>query len=379
MGANNTIQNKFKNFGAQPNENVWEGIESVLDSKRKKRRFFWIWLFGCGVLIVISLSIFNSTNIKQNQSNLSNINVKQHQGYFNQNKSKNTFYNSKQTNREEKQKSYNQTYTKPVLNKYLQTSNLPTKQPILNSKDLTKSSFVMNNRLDNKNSDSLYAMTKINPKLALVSITKPLQLKFNKYSEIKKRNLKLSFQMISLNALFKDVTNQSYYSSTNQNFNADLLTDFYVLSRPVIFRLGIIKPISKRFSFYTGLDLGVLKFTTTYPFSPTSIGTIYSLGVPVGIDYKIITKNRIELSTNVGVNNDFPLLKVNKTSTLKTSNVQVGYYFSSEVNFNFSYDLNEKLKLKSNIGLRNYFHQTQISNNKSLYIQYGLGIVYELH
>lgn len=379
MGANNTIQNKFKNFSAQPNENVWEGIESVLDSKRKKRRFFWIWLFGCGVLIVISLSIFNSTNIKQNQSNLSNINVKQHQGYFNQNKSKNTFYNSKQTNREEKQKSYNQTYTKPVLNKYLQTSNLPIKQPILNSKDLTKSSFVMNNRLDNKNSDSLYAMTKINPKLALVSITKPLQLKFNKYSEIKKRNLKLSFQMISLNALFKDVTNQSYYSSTNQNFNADLLTDFYAISRPVIFRLGIIKPISKRFSFYTGLDLGVLKFTTTYPFSPTSIGTIYSLGVPVGIDYKIITKNRIELSTNVGVNNDFPLLKVNKTSTLKTSNVQVGYYFSSEVNFNFSYDLNEKLKLKSNIGLRNYFHQTQISNNKSLYIQYGLGIVYELH
>ncbi|MCE3296756.1 MAG: hypothetical protein K0R65_2470 [Crocinitomicaceae bacterium] len=58
----NKLNTKFEDFGSIPNPEVWEGIEASLDTRRRKKRLFWIFLPGsAAVLIALFLVMLPSS------------------------------------------------------------------------------------------------------------------------------------------------------------------------------------------------------------------------------------------------------------------------------------------------------------------------------
>lgn len=62
------FQEKFKNFEATPNPEVWNRIENKL-KKKKKRRVLPIWWFTSGIAasLIIGILLFNNTNTKKEE------------------------------------------------------------------------------------------------------------------------------------------------------------------------------------------------------------------------------------------------------------------------------------------------------------------------
>jgi len=408
MQNKNTLQDKFKDFGAQPSDALWDSIASNLGNKRKKK-VIWFWWIGAAasIVLILGLSFYlneKNTNHKvvSNHSNIQNESEKTEEGLDKKKLGPQT--------KIEKVESIETQPTKPSINtvavtqKALQQTAIATTNPkhsIENALVNTKPEhIILNNEHHQLSCEDCNLTIKPRP-IEVLTVALPQNLVLNTLTSPKQsRQFEYSFNAVTFFNVNKDEqdyalqttasTNSSQTPSLADGFSADesLLTNSntqFNRSIPLVFRLGIATKLSNRFKIQSGLDFGWIRTTplnTNYYYQTSSNFTI---GVPIFINLNIINKRRFDFNANLGAINDFALLKQDKTymyKTLQTNTFQFtkGFLGGLETGVSFNYKFNEKLKLGVGTGIRWYYYQNHPSlssqNKNNTFYNLNLGLIW---
>jgi len=408
-----SLQDKFKDFGAQPSDALWDSIASNLDNKPKKK-IIWFWWLGAvaSIALILGLSFYlneKDTNHKvtSNHTNIQNESVKTKDELDENEKELVT-----QTKSEELE-SIETLPTKPSINtvavtqKALRQTAIATtittnpKHSIENALVNTKPEhIILNNEHHQLSCEDCNLTIKPRP-IEVLAVTLPQNLVLNTLTSPKQsRQFEYSFSAVTFFNVNKDEqdyalqttasTNSSQTPSLADGFSANesLLTNSntqFNRSIPLVFRLGIATKLSSRFKILSGLDFGWIRTTplnTNYYYQTSSNFTI---GIPVFLKFNVINKRHFDFNANLGAINDFALSKQDKTymyKTLQTNTFQFtkGFLGGLETGVSFNYKFNEKLKLGVGTGIRWYYYQNHPSlssqNKNNTFYNLNLGLIW---
>jgi len=409
MQNKNTLQDKFKDFGAQPSDALWDSIASTLDNKRKKKAI-WFWWFGAVASVALILGAFLHLNddrtnqkVASNHTNIQNEYVKTEDGLDKKKVGAQT--------KIEEVGSIETLPTKPSTNTVAVTKKASQQTAIATTITINPKHNTQNNSISPE-SEHIIQINEhhqlscedcnltIKPRqLEALEVGPPNNLKLNTLILLKQsRQFEYSFNAVTFFNINKNEqdyalqstssTNSTQTTSITDGFSANesLLPNVnpqFKRSIPLVLRLGIITKLSTRFKIQSGLDFGWIRTTplnTGYYYQSSSN---FTLGIPVFIKFNILNKKRFVFNTNLGVINDFAFLKQDKSyayETLQTKTFQFtkGFLGGLETGVSFDYKLNEKLKIGIGTGVKWYYYEnypnlnSQKKNNTFYNLNLGL-------
>jgi hypothetical protein len=418
MQNKESLQNKFENYGARPTDALWDSIASKLKAKKKKKILFF-WWFGSGIATIISLVFglifyFNDSN---NTLKLASFNTIEKYKNININLEKNTanLNNTTQQVNINKDEVVNSSFESEDLAvdnlKRRVELNTPSKPPIVkkipnkSKSEVLPEALKANTKLYIKSETSKTGINILfdsNERYNLIcktcnSIMNPRHIEL--LSTIFDQNISIytldklkktrRFQY-SLNLMtFFNIKNKEQYAVPSQTSNLDgnfssinesltpSTSSQLQTSIPLSLRFGIATPLTKRFKFQTGLDVGWIRKSTENPFPKSSNLTV---GIPLFLKFNIVNRRRFDINSKVGALNDFNLLEYNKgypTSTLSSTKSFLG---GIEVGLSFDYKLTEKFKIAIGTGFRTYYYQSKpilnYATNKNAFYSLNVGIIW---
>lgn len=411
MQNKNNLQDKFKDFGAQPTDALWDSIASNLDHKKKKKAI-WFWWFGA----VASIVLLIGTGLYFNEHNTKFV-VSSHKEII-----ENEIVKTKVHSTENKNGSVVKTGKPESI---LELPNQPRVQPKTTDKKLTKkqnSSTIIKANYEYSTENTL---ADTEPKQAaqtnnthqelscancnLIIAPRPLEalvispiknLLRNKITSPKQsRQFEYSFSTLTffnLNAKQQNYnspttvsTNTSQATSVADEFSVNEALNFnspLKTTIPLVLRFGVATKLSTRFKLQSGLDLGWIRTTPPKSNDIYQSSSNFTLGIPVFINLNIINKRRFDFNTNFGAINDFALLRQDKTyayQTLQTNKIKItkGFLGAIETGVRFDYKLNETLKIGIGTSVRWYYYQNYPSltnqNKNNTFYNLNLGLTWK--
>lgn len=369
------FQEKFKDFEAEPNQQVWLNIEAQLKEKKRKIIPFWMQFSGIAAALILGFFAFNmafNTNNKikktivldpknatENKDSISIEKEEKNTPFYIKNKqqlvitnpntdknheNENTTFTSPKTNTQQKKnqndsslyKSKNNSPLKPTTSKtFLSTSN----QAVVEDDRLKNANSLANSVDKNKretksenNTDSKIATSDTKKQDAIIPETA------NELTEILKKkeegkspteiNNKDKWQIVP-NVAAVYLNPNSAGSSIDAQFDDNTKTADNSLS----FGIGVNYAVSKKITLRTGLNKLALGYNTNDVVYSTSLATNNLLNINYSSSAPIEVKNQDALSTLVGFEKS-----LQNTSTAAI-NQKMGYY---EVPLELSYALLNK-------------------------------------
>ena len=155
-----------------------------------------------------------------------------------------------------------------------------------------------------------------------------------------------------------NTNNQNNLESFNVNSTSN------VTKRMPSLRFGLSKNLSKRFKFQSGIDLGMIRSKTSgYPSSNYLNNSIFTVGIPLRINFDFILRKRFDFSTDFGLVNEFPLLQISRSFNQNklvnsNANIATGFMGGRELGIGGNYKLNENFKLGIRTGYKHYYFQS---------------------
>jgi osmotically-inducible protein OsmY len=365
------FQEKFKDFEAEPNQQVWLNIEAKLKEKDRKVIPFWIQFSGIAAALILGLYAFNmafntnneikktivldSKNETENKDSISKENnnapfhiknkqqlVISHPNTVRNHENK-TFTSAK-TNSEQKKNSTDSSLYKSKNNSPLNqtdsnTFNLKSDEGILED-SRTKNANLLTNRVDKvkgkdtlgNKSDSKIAVSDIIKQDAITpetpnALAEILKKKEEGKSQIELKN-KDKWQIVP-NVAAVYLNPNSAGSSIDAQFDDFTKTADNSLS----FGIGVNYVISNKITLRTGLNKLALGYNTNDVVYSTSLATNNLSNINYSSSAPIEVKTQDALSTLVGFERT-----IQNTSTAAI-NQKMGYY---EVPLELSYALLNK-------------------------------------
>lgn len=414
MQNKNNLQDKFKDFGAQPTDALWDSIASNLDNKKKKRAI-WFWWIGSGFAAILALGFglthqFNSNSTAQHltpiNSELEKINpiaqIEKSTDYSQQNIEtiKTNIANQDILEPNSKQGKQHSNLTASIEKTVVQKNN--TNQSNSNSSVGLKTSGEIKNintiPLGDVNIalNDLFVCTDCDLKLKIIE-TKLIPQNSSKSAELSPLKLskksrqfehsitaltyiKVIEEPISTNTLdSQGSTNGIIYSGDNESSLLPSTNSIvYKTTSPLTLRLGISTQLYKRFKIQSGLDFGWI-YTRPIDHSIPMSSSNFTIGVPLFLDYTILDKMRFDLSTKIGVLNDISAVEYSKSPQSSAVIFPLYYLGGVETGLSINYKLNEKLKLGIGAGLKWYYYKSHAlfepSQNDLLY-NFSLGLIW---
>ena len=428
MQNKESLQNKFKNFGAQPTDALWSSIASNLDKKRKKKAILFWWI-GSGTVTILGLLFglsiyFNDTNstIKitsldiSNTPKITNSNVDLY-------KEGSTLKGSIQTVNIETEKELdgsNELKAKHKINNVdkIQTKtntqiNTPASQPIVKTIKTKSKSQLFFERLKANSYRDLKSEKTNSEGITLLHTNNKHQLSCKGCnSTIKPRKIELITTFYnenvglshltapkksklfeySLNVMtFFTIKNKVQYNTPNQTANSDgsfaineslspIISPQVQTSIPLTLRFGVATPLSKRFKIQTGLDFGWIR---TAPINTENLfpkSSNFTVGIPLFLNFNIIDRRRFAINSKLGAINDFTFSEYKKGYQKSVLMITKGFLGGVEVGLSFDYKLNEKLKIGIGTDLRKYYYQSKPVLNfttvKNAFYSLNVGLVW---
>ena len=397
MQNKNNLQDKFKDFGAQPTDALWDSIASNLDNK-KKRKAIWFWWIGSGFAAILALgfSLTHQFNTKLIPQHSTTINPKL----------KETNANTLKEGNKKTEDPTNTTIKVNTANKDILKSNSKQKvqhpspitpiKTIIEQKNDTKQNLkrptpsitgIGKQKTEHKNTystplnlvhttlidvfncaDCDLKLIPIETRLIPQNISHNLELTPLKTSK-KSRKLEYNIHALIFTQLIKESaptntldsqgsTSGITYSGSNESAllppNNPVL---YKTTLPLVLRFGISTKLFKRFKIQSGLDFGWI-YTRPVDLSIPINSSNFTVGIPLFLDYTILNKKHFDLSTKLGVINDFSVMDYNKTLQTSTVIFTADYLGGVETNLSINYKINEKLKLGIGTGLKWYYYKS---------------------
>jgi len=416
MQNKNNLQDKFKNFGAQPTDALWDSIASNLDNKKKKRAI-WFWWIGSGFAAILALGFglthqFNSNSTAQHltpiNSELEKINpiaqIEKSTDYSQQNIEtiKTNITNQDILEPNSKQEKQHSNLTASIEKTVVQKNN--TNQSNSNSSVGLKTSGGIKKSnsntspLDDVNIalNDLFVCVDCNLKQKTIE-TKLIPQNSSKSAELsplklskKSRQFEYSITALTYIKVIEEPiftgtldsqvnSNGIIYSGDNESSLLPSTNSIvYKTTSPLTLRLGISTQLYKRFKIQSGLDFGWI-YTRPIDHSIPISSSNFTIGVPLFLDYTILDKMRFDLSTKLGVLNDFSVVDYSKSSQSSTFIFTPDYFGGVETGLSINYKLNEKLKLGIGAGLKWYYYKSHAlfepSQNDLLY-NFNLGLTW---
>jgi len=394
MQNKGSLQHKFDNFGANASPSVWNSIASTLDvNKRKKALVIWWTTTGIAACLLTIFGLqfmtpYTTKNLIKNKqpqqqkqnviiaptnkiidtTNLTQIKNNHHQSMIeNNNKTENKSKNKEQL-------------LKP---KPKSTKNTRVNQPHLSKKENLEQSVKNKNLALNESKDILKLKRKFDVDLTQNQINSELALQIIDYTP--KQESKWEFgTKIQSQIGFSNA--EQYASETNNTINAfDAPSNAFVQStplniktnRPLTLRFELKRNNKKRINFKTGIDAGWV-FTQAIESSNDYKKSIITIGIPLKLDLKILSKKRFALHSDFGLVNDIPILEFGKyglynESTTQNTKFISGFMGGLEMGLNAQYALNENIKISAGTGIKWYYLQ-RIKNASPLIEQRTFGL-----
>jgi len=401
MQNKGSLQHRFDNFGANASPAVWSGIASKLDANKHKKGLI-IWWTTTGIaaclLTVFGLKLMG-VNTTQNQAKI-----------------------------EQPQPKKQDIFIAPKTNK-INTANIPpidnNQQPQLTAihkttdvVDETNSDNQQQKPSLNENKNEIskqQTITKISNEVSEQIVVQKESFTVSKYGNIQKLNRDLNVSLthsnntdplsrgdvgVCITPQTKQEPNwefgtkiqsqigfantEQYNSVANSNINAfdgsinALIPPLNLkTNRPLTFKFELKRKNKKRLRFKTGLDVGWI-YTQAVESIYAYNKSIITVGIPLKLDFKLLSKKRFTLHSDFGLINDIPILEFGKNelsneSTAKKVKFISGFMGGIEMGLNANYALNENIKISAGTGVKLYYLQ-RIKNASPLIEQSTFGI-----
>lgn len=369
------FQEKFKDFEAEPNQQVWLNIEAQLKEKDRKAIPFWMQFSGIAAALILGFFAFNmafnanneikktivldSKKATKNKDSISiqkedknapfHIKNKQQVVITNPNtvrnhENENTTFTSAKTNPEQKKNQNDSSLYKPKDNSPLKplasnTSNSKSDEGIVEN-NRSKNTHSLANNVD-KVKGGTKSENKSDSKIA-ASDTKKLDAIIdetpNELAEIlKKKEEEKSLTEINNKDKWQIVPNiAAVYLNTNSagsSIDAQFAENTKTADNSLSFGIGVNYAVSKKITLRTGLNKLALGYNTNDVVYSTSLATNNLPNINYSSSASIEVKNQDALSTLVGFEKS-----IQNTSTAAI-NQKMGYY---EVPLELSYTLLNK-------------------------------------
>ena len=410
------LKTKFEGFSAAPSAGLWDAIADSLDEKKKRKGIIW-WVFGSGIAAVglISILVFNGFTVnnttQKEYTNQRNKNINNRfENRINTNnpalfdtditaKNNTNFTNIYKGNAPNNSNSAN-SYTNQNKGN-LVADNISEKEKKQKQEEKILRSEISSNQ-EKERKDIV--------KLALqpAALIATPAMAFNKSTVIQNKNRFSNWEFgfglshwrtISNSGVFLDsvslydpdgVSENSVVSLQDYNFNK--------INRPIGVNIDMGYRFSQRFRLVTGLNLeyNSYKIVTSEMLLVADNGTnktqirIARIGIPIGVEYDFIKRNRLRVGAGIGILNELPFLErfpnLNSNSASTTSPFQkrfiAGYDFGTNLNLTIGYYLSDKTRIQTNFGLRNYLYQSNTSGinipRKKAWYGGSIGLIWEL-
>jgi hypothetical protein len=419
MQNKNTLQDKFKDFGAQPSDALWDSIAAILPAKKKKKAILFWWISSgiaaTGALVFGLSFYFNNSN---SHNKIAKVNTVKPHNEINLKLEKETenleqtvqlittdVEEALDTNTELEAKD-NSDKTKTQLNTSTASSQVistPTKSKSelyfeklkANSKQYIQSESLHSELTNLQNTNQEHDIicktcnSTISPRhIELLSTIFEQNITINPLNTPKKsRPFEYSMNMIT----FFNIKNKVVYNAPNQTSSADgsfsinesfsSSTNAQVqTSIPLALRFGIATSLSKRFKFQTGLDFGWIR---TAPLNSENLfpkSSNLTVGIPLFLEFNIVNRRQFDINSKIGAINDFNLLEYDKGYPASTLEFTKRFLGGVEVGLNFDYKLTEKFKIGIGTSFRTYYYQSKpilnYTSGKNAFYSINAGLIW---
>jgi len=401
MQNKESLQDKFKEFGAQPSDALWNSIASNLDKKRKKK-IIWIWWIGSGfaATLIVGLGLSNSFHEKYKKHDvLSSYIIKKNETSKTEANLTVTTDELINLNKIEELNTPSKRKTESALRKTrskMSTSTLKAKKSFDKQKNIQKIDVTnpigLKNIAPTHEEYSIEIISKLQPrKLDLLTTALNQTNLFTNLEAVKTpRQFEFSLKALTFinvknqeqtpdKTVFTDQTGENSNPNTNENTPGNTLgasysmlennvtqpNSFIKTANPLALRFGISTKLFNRFKIQSGLDFGWVnsKSITT---DNNYRSSIFTIGIPLLFNFNIVNKRRFDINIIAGVVNDLVLLKQDKTLQGSALSFTKHYLAGIESGFSFDYKLSERLKLGIGTGLKYYYYSNTITPEKSI-------------
>lgn len=395
MQNKGSLHNKFKDFGAQPSENLWDSIASNLDERKKKRIIIFWWVgSGLAAVFILSLLVINTNGINYIKSTNNKIKYNERENHstlaIQTTIDSNVIINAGLSNviENDLNTDLNLSYddqnfdeekvTKLGLSSNTKDLEIAQSQVSTNGNNIESKDFKL---VENLYSD----VDKICiPIFEKIELKKNSNLAFSDIDQPKsKSKLSYSFRIQNQKG-FELYQSQPYseaevLSTNNVGAEFDLLPEPSIQKfRPLTVRFGIAKKLNKRLSFQTGIDLGWIQTN-----SSISKSSLFTIGIPLKLNLSLIERKRGMFYTDFGLVNEFPFFERTQTFDgygLNQFKLETGFLGGTEIGLGYNYKLNEKIKFDVNSGFKWYYYQsvksgTQIATQNG-FINFSAGVIW---
>lgn len=416
-----SLKNKFESLGAAPSDTLWNAIEGSLDKGATKRRVgIWWWLGGLAASIVMT-GIFLTgyfLGLNQHDADLTRKmktdsfstgfiaqrgSFVERQNHINlaseQSSNELTNTHSGSTDQDAYRPSNNNHLGQNNKIGWSQLSDSDRSLPAVISSEEPLAMNEMTHLL-NANINRLPGATLSSPVMHLKPAVKDIipAPPVTVQNEISKYEFGFSV------ASFSDLSfgNQKLMTDNNNSLTADqngtteeLINGFSALQsgsdpefeaqvfRPVSLNFHVGIKLGRRFSFSSGLGLGLLTAKNSYSFPvQTLVKTRYVVAsVPLWLDFDYLSRPKFEASIGIGIVNELPFMfrsQANEMTPVEmktiTSGNTSGYLGAIGIRSGFAFRLGDRLKLNFNPTYHYYVRQSIQSTNPVIKRNHWLGL-----
>lgn len=398
------LQNKFEGFGAEPSTDVWSGIESRLDEKRRKKRLlFWIPSGIAATLLVLGSLLYmqqgENTALLQKDA----LNVSSDKSENDDQKSESKSVLPAPVNQDSPAQLQPQKNSYPLLvnwdpsraysvgnktdyalyhkiDSLLRVENknnqmkLDSLQALLLKKDmngtdqmkdslnLSKQEKDSSNRIDS----SLGAQ---NDQAHNATTRKPWLIRANigTWNSFQNRDQDLKSGFSSLNSADPLLEQNTTNSNINSLESIALPNSRVSVEKPLTISVQVAKPFSKRWTWFAGLNYDRLISENKNNNNFTNCA-YNSFGLNLGMEYRFLSINRFSMSSSLLLNNDMFLFKSTKTnlSSAYAASGQEGvkgFQNSVQLDLNFNFQVGKRAAISLKPAVRQYLFQEVNSTN----------------
>lgn len=429
-----SLKDRFREFGAEPSDQLWNSIESQLDQQpRKRRAVFWWWFAGFAAALAVLLGVYEigyhlgkSENAGLNE-NLSTVQKTEEEGELNR-----ELISTHEPAEEMVQADQNSVAAEPEKGIDTDEKGPSNSAGTLKREDdlvspgettLLVTDDKSNNGYEEKSPSSENHLVISDEPIAKLPLgaVKPVSGAMPENENLaglpvleKNQNQRKGSWEIGFTGgiLFpKAPLNKWAAPPPTLNTTADLMdsentftnsgiTSMYApmtltdakISRPISVDFSIGYAAGRRWTFTSGLGFNyfnsISHFSSSYT-NLTATGDFVSLSIPVQVKFDFVDRRRVELFTGIGVNNEFPVygrtskvFDMTPEENLNAKSVVHGYMGSAQFSTGFAYRFNERLTLRTSPTVRYYFKQTMDASvpvlERKLWLGANVGLIWSL-
>lgn len=372
------LGSRFEHFNAAPSDGLWDAISSGLDEKKKRRGLIWWWIGpGIAAIGLIAASIYSDQSANTGLARLNTIHESKideqqvhpdfaaNQSLLGADSSANIANN--QLNSGALEATYSQSGNQKGAQNFIRTkgelqANLGQQEEVIKVVPIRGENL----RKFEIAEPQLIALNESKSNLPPVDLTD----KKERFWEI---GIAVSSWQGLGDVVFKDAEVSLVDSTSGLGLDYQEDSKLYKANRPIGLAFHVGYPINDRLRLVSGLSLESTQFkkvkngAVLFDFFESSAGNFqsfatYSIGVPLGVSYDFVKRNRLRFGAGLNLINEFvfaerikPLYDANYVGpTSTTNNFISGYNLGINPNLHVSYYLLEKMKIQATPGMRWY-------------------------